>query len=592
MSINQELARRFEEMAAALELTGANPFRINAHTKVARLLEEMSADIAALAKDGGIKRLTAIDGIGEGSAKKIVEYLDTGRIEEHDALMNEVPRGLFDVLNIPGLGPKTVKLMWEKADITDLESLRKALASGELEDLPRMGRKTIENIKDALEFAAKAGERRRLGDALPVAEGVVEELRKVKGVRQIEYAGSLRRGKETIGDIDILASTSDPEALSEAFRGMKGVTKVLAAGETKSSVRLDLGMQIDLRIVDEAAFGAALMYFTGSKEHNVLLRERAIRMDMRLNEYGLFPHDHDDDQDQDQTPPQRRGVKPVAAKTEKAIYRKLKLAWIPPELREDRGEISAAEQDQLPKLIELDEIKAELHSHTTASDGKFSIDELAAEAKRRGYHTIAITDHSKSSVQANGLSPDRLRKHIEAIREADERTPGITILAGSEVDIHAGGSLDYEDDLLAELDVVVASPHASLKQEPQKATARLLAAIEHPLVHILGHPTGRLINTRAGLSPDIHALIEAAVEHETALELNANYLRLDLRDSHLKAAVEGGALIAINTDAHSSVHFDYLRYGILTARRGWLTRSSCINTWGREKLRKWMAYKR
>ncbi|TVQ57204.1 MAG: DNA polymerase/3'-5' exonuclease PolX [Phycisphaerales bacterium] len=586
MSTNQELARRFEEMAAALELTGANPFRVNAHTKVARLLEEMSDDIAALAKDGGIKRLTAIDGIGEGSAKKIVEYLDTGRIEEHETLLNEVPRGLFDVLNIPGLGPKTVKLMWEKADITDLESLKKALASGELEDLPRMGRKTIENIKDALEFAVKAGERRRLGDALPVAEAIIEVLREIKGVKQLEYAGSLRRGKETIGDIDILASTSDPEALSEAFRGMKGVTKVLAAGETKSSVRLDIGMQIDLRIVDDAAFGAALMYFTGSKEHNVILRERAIRMDMRLNEYGLFP---DDD---DETPPQQRGVKPVAARTEKAIYRKLKLAWIPPEMREDRGEVSAAEKDQLPKLIELDDIKAELHSHTTASDGKFSIDELAAEAKQRGYHTIAITDHSKSSVQANGLSPDRLREHIDAIREVDDRIKGITILAGSEVDIHADGSLDYDDDLLAELDVVVASPHASLKQEPQKATARLLAAIKHPLVHILGHPTGRLINAREGLSPDIHALIEAAVEHDTALELNANYLRLDLRDSHLKAAVEGGSLIAINTDAHSSVHFDYLRYGILTARRGWLTKSCCINTWGKTKLRNWLASKR
>jgi DNA polymerase (family X) len=308
---------------------------------------------------------------------------------------------------------------------------------------------------------------------------------------------------------------------------------------------------------------------------------------MTLNEYGLFRI-----KEGDAKAPQKRGEKPIAAKTEQDIYKSLDLDHIAPELREDRGEIDAAEQRTLPKLIELKDIKADLHAHTNASDGRFTIEQLAQEAKARGYHTIAITDHSKSSVQANGLSPDRLREHIEAIREVAARVKGVTLLAGSEVDIHVDGSLDYGDDLLAELDIVIASPHASLRQDPEKATKRLIAAIRHPLVHILGHPTGRMIGVREGLSPDIPKLVEAAAEHNVALEINANYMRLDLRDSHVRTAVEGGALIAINTDAHSPEHLDFMRYGILTARRGWLTAPQCINTWSAAKLHKWLKAKR
>jgi DNA polymerase (family X) len=588
MSTNAELAKIFEEMAAVLELTGANPFRVNAHARVARVLDDLTEDVATLTDDP--KKLTAIDGIGEGSAKKIIEYVETGKVKEHDELLAAVPAGLLKVMDVPGLGPKTVKLMWEKAGVTDMASLKAALDSGALEDLPRMGRKTIQNIRESLEFASKSSGRARLGDALPVAEAIVERLTRTKGMKQARYAGSLRRGRETIGDIDILASTSNVKALVKHFTEMPGVAKVTAAGETKSSIRLDTGMQVDLRIIDNAAFGAALMYFTGSKEHNVALRERAIKMNMRLNEYGLFPAaGKDDDAD---TPPQQRGVKPVAAKTEEDIYKKLKLEYIPPELREDRGEIDAADAGKLPKLIEIEDIKAELHAHTVASDGRFTIETLAEEAKDRGFHTVAVTDHSRSSAQANGLDDDRLREHIDAVREANERVKGITILAGSEVDIHADGTLDYDDDLLAELDIVVASPHASLRQEPAQATRRLLAAITHPLVHIIGHPTGRMINMRQGLSPDINALIEAAVEHNVALELNANPYRLDLRDTHVKAAVEHGALIAIDTDAHSVEHFDYLRYGVVTARRGWLTADQCINAWPKAKLHTWLKSKR
>lgn len=581
MSANAELSRIFSEMSAALELTDANPFKVIAHAKVARILSDLTVDIASLADDKS--KLTSIDGIGDGSAKKIIEFVQTGKVAEHDELMSQIPIGLLQVMNIPGLGPKTTKLLWKEANVTDIPSLKKALESGVLESIPRMGAKTITNIRESLEFAEKAGERPRLGQALPVAEEIIATLKKVKGVKQLEYAGSLRRGKETIGDIDLLALTNDPGPLARAFQTMEGVTKVLVGGETKSSVRLEKGMQCDLRIVPAESFGAAWLYFTGSKEHNIVLRERAQKKNLRLNEYGLFP---EDDQD---TPPQSRGIKPIAGKTEEEVYKALGMQWIPPEIRETRGEFDVK---SIPELITIDDIKAELHAHTTASDGHMSIDELICEAKRRGFHTIAVTDHSKSSVQANGLSPDRLLKHIDAVREAAGRHKDMNVLVGSEVDILVDGRLDYDDDLLAKLDIVVASPHASLKQEPEKATKRLLSAIKHPLVHILGHPTGRIINRREGLHPDINALIEAAVEHKTALEINANHLRLDLRDVHVKAAVDVGAMIAIDTDAHGPGDFDELRYGILTARRGWLTAEKCVNTWTKAKLMKWLKSKR
>ncbi len=581
MSTNERLARIFEEMAALLELTGANPFRINAHARVARVLLELTVDVAELAQVPA--RLTDLEGIGKGSARKIIEFVRTGGVHEHEELLETVPPGLLEVMTIPGLGPKTVRLLWEKGGVTDLNSLKARLDSGELQKLPRLGAKSIENIKASMAFAARAAERVTLGAALPAALEIAERLRGVEGASRVEYAGSLRRGRETIGDIDILAAGSDPAALSRALVSMNGVVRVLAAGETKSSVRLGTGIQVDLRVVDEGAFGAALLYFTGSKQHNVLLRERAIKRKLRLNEYGLFPDGPREDE-----APQKRGVEPVAAATEESVFRALGLPWIPPELREDRGELDSV----LPDLIELSDITAELHAHTLASDGRFTIEGLAEEARARGFHTVAVTDHSKSSVQANGLSPERLREHIEAVREADRAAGGITILAGAEVDILTDGRLDYDDDLLAELDIVIASPHAALRQDPETATRRLVAAIKHPLVHILGHPTGRMINRREGLRPDLGALIEAAREHDTALEINANHFRLDLRDTHVRAAVEAGVLLSINTDAHRPEHFDYLRYGILTARRGWLTAEHCINTWSKQKLRGWLKKKR
>jgi len=610
MSTNDALARIFEEMADVLELSGANPFRVNAHRRVARVLESLGEDAASIVARNP-DDLTSIEGIGDGSAKKIIEFVNTGRIAEHDELLREIPPQLPQLLKVQGLGPKTVRMLWQEAGIDSIASLKAALEAGKLDGLPRLGAKTIANLRESLEFLEHAGERIRLGDAMPVAESLVQFLAGRPGVEQAAFAGSLRRGRETIGDLDLLVAASTPAPIAEAFATMgtrsvemKGapagvsrsksvstrapsaplptVTKVLGHGDTKVSVRLNDRIQADLRIVPPDSFGAALLYFTGSKEHNVRLRERAIAQGMRLNEYGLFTDDGE-------AAPQDRGVRPLASKTEEQIYKRLGLPWIPPELREDRGECNGLVPAE---LVSLEDIRCELHAHTTASDGAMSIDELVAAARARGFHTIAVTDHSRSSVQANGLSPERLLVHIEAVRAAERRIGGIRVLAGSEVDIHADGSLDYDDDLLGQLDIVIASPHASLRQEPSKATARLITAIRHPMVHIIGHPTGRIINGRPGLEPDMAAVVAAAREAGTALEVNAHHLRLDLRDSHVRLAVEAGVPIAINCDVHGEGDFDELRYGVMTARRGWLTKSLCLNAWPAAKLHEWLRSKR
>ena len=586
MSTNREIAETFDQIATALELLEANRFRVGGNQRVARVLRDMTEEVAALVKSEprtAVDRLTAVGGIGKASAERIVEHVETGTIEEHRKLLEKVPRGLFEVLAIPGVGPKAARAMWQELGITDLDGLKAKLDSSELKTLPRMGVKTIDNIKKAIAFQEQAGDRVPLGIARPLALALADELTAVPGVKRLDFAGSLRRGRETIGDLDFLAACDDPEALRERFTSMPQVTQVLARGETKCSVRLEAGniaMQADLRTVPAAAYGAALMYFTGSKEHNVRLREIAIQKDMRLNEYGLFQGTEER--------PQDHGAVPVAADAEEAIYAALELPFVPPELREDSAHLDSPP----PCLIEIEDIRAELHAHTTASDGKLTIDELAGRARERGFHTLAITDHSKSSVIAGGLDEERLLRHARAIREADARISGIRLFAGAEVDILPDGRLDYDDEILAKLDVVVASPHVSLRQDPATATARLLAAIRHPLVHILGHPTGRFVGRREGLSPDMNALFEAAAEHDVALELNANWKRLDLRDSHLRGALGHGVKIAINTDAHRARDFDNLMYGILTARRAGVAPASCVNTWPAEELHSWLASKR
>jgi len=585
---NTTLAALLHTIAQILELTGGDKFRIIAHDRAARLIEDSSKDLVMVARKEGRPALMAIDGIGAKIADKIMEFAQTGRIAEHDELLANIPSGLLEVLSIPGLGPKTVRAMWQTKNITDIPSLQRSIEDGSILEVPRMGAKTVANIKEAIAFASKAAERIPLGIATPIAEGIVARMMKVPGVVKVAFAGSLRRGRDTIGDLDILVAATDPAPVREAFTTQPEVTKVLAAGESKSSVRLEIrghAMQADLRIVPEESWGAALLYFTGSKEHNVRLRERAQKQKLTLNEYGLYP------EDEEKTPPQHRGIAPLAGRSEEEIFAKLGVPYVPPELREER-DIDSPPPD---RLLELGDIKAELHAHTTASDGKLSILQLAEAAKARGFHTIAVTDHSQSSPIAGGLKPDVLRRHIDAVREAAASIKGITILAGSEVDILADGSLDYDDDLLAALDVVVASPHASLRQDAKVSTSRLLRAITHPLVHIIGHPTGRLVNRREGFFPDIPTLAAAASEHRTALEINANWMRLDLRDLHIRAALEIGGpnmLIAIDCDVHHPDDFNNLRYGVQTARRAALPAAQCVNAWDAQKLHQWLRSKR
>ena len=581
MATNGEVAAAFEELAVLSEILGANVFKVNAFRKAARAVEAL----ATTASEMDVAALKEIEGIGASTAAKIVEFGNTASMTELEELRAQIPAGLKEVLAIQGIGPKTARALWIDAGVIDLVTLKAAVESGAVAKLPRMGPKTIENMKESIAFAESARGRIRIGEAMPLAEALVGELSALHFVQKIAYAGSLRRGRETIGDIDILASSTDCAKLMELFCARAEVARVLGQGDTKSSVLTKSGVQIDLRVVPLDRFGAALLYFTGSKELNVRLRERAIGQGMRLNEYGLFKSDANGDV--------ADGAVPVAAATEEDVYAALGIDWIPPTMREDRSEIPAFVKGvPHPELIGVADIRAELHSHTTASDGSMSIDELIARAQSRGFHTIAITDHSKSQFQANGLDESRLRAHIKAIHEARARHPQMQIWAGSEVDILSDGSLDYSDELLAELDWVVASPHAALKQEPKVATERLLKAIRHPLVHVIGHPTGRIVNGRPGLEPAMNELYAAAKEHATALEINSHNMRLDLRDSHIRAAVDAGCMLAINCDVHGPDDFDEIRFGVLTAQRGWLPRVQCINCMDAKGLDAWRMRKR
>ncbi len=603
---NDQLARLFQQMADGLELLGANRFKVISFQRAARVLGEMPEDVASFTE----QELTEIEGIGKGTAQRIAEFLKTGSIDEHQKIVADVPPGLFRVLGIPGLGPKTVKQLWDEAQVTDLQTLTAALGSGQLEKLKGFGKKKIENIQKNLAFMQTAVQRTRLGSALPLAEAVVAFLRQIEQVQRCDFAGSLRRGKETIGDIDILCAADSEHAskIMDHFTGMDIVADVIVKGQTKASVRADSergGIQIDLRVVAPESYGPALMYFTGSKEHNVRLRERAQTLGYTLNEYALsVVEGADKNPPQPPTPKPRdrhpavppknaaapsNTTAPDADAYEAPIYQALGLAWVPPELREDRGELALAEAGELPQLITADDIRAELHAHTTASDGVWSEVELVEAAIERGFHTVAITDHSRSQFQANGLDADRLREHIELIRMvADRYKDRIRVLAGSEVDILSDGSLDYPDKLLAKLDIVVASPHAALSQDPDKATARLLRAIDNPYVTILGHPTGRLVGKREGLSPDMPRLYAAAAKRGIAMEVNANHYRLDLRDTHARAALAAGVKLAINTDAHGPADLDQLRYGLFTARRAGATRNDVVNCLGPDQLATWI----
>ena len=567
--VNQELARIFEEIADLLEIEGADVFRINAYRKAARVIDELGEDVADVAARS---ELTKIPGIGKGTAEKIQQYLAEGRITVHQELRSKLPEGLLTLLTIPGLGPKKVAALYKQLKVTTIEQLRSAIAAGQVEKLPGFGAKSVENILEGIGFLASSAGRTPLGIAWEIAENLVRDVAAFPGVRRAEAAGSLRRGRETVGDLDLLCEAKNGPAVVKAFTKLPHAKKVLAAGDTKGAITVfnpEGGeIQVDLRVVPAESFGAALQYFTGSKEHNVRLREVAAKKGWKLNEYGLF-----------------EGDRVLAGKDEAGIYKKLGLPFIPPEMREDRGELAAAKK--LPKLVTLADIRGDLHVHTTASDGRNTIEEMAAAAKARGYCYLAITEHSKSSVIANGLSADKLRRHADRIRALGSKLKGITLLAGIEVDILADGTLDYPDSVLADLDWVVASIHSAQGQDRKKVTARTIAAIQNPHVHAIGHPSGRLLGKRDAMDLDWEAVFEAAARSGTALEVNAAWQRLDLKDVHVRQALEAGCYLAICTDAHATDQLDQMHFGVTTARRGWAGPDRILNTWTSTQLRKW-----
>ena len=571
---NADVARVFEEIADMLEIKGEDPFRINSYRRVARTINDLAGDINEVAGRGA---LDALPGVGKASAAKIQELLQTGDLGLRRELALQVPRSLLKLLEIQSVGPKKVALLWKERGIESVEDLKAAIQAGKLEGLKGFGTKSIEQIAHGIEFLERSAGRTRLGDGWLVATLVRDTLLAVKGVQRVEPAGSLRRGRETVGDLDLLCIADDGERIVREFTGLAGITQVLAAGGTKGSVRFELrpgqSVQVDLRVVPAESFGAAWQYFTGSKEHNVHLRELAVKRGWSLNEYGLT-----------------KGDRVIASRTEEDIYAALDLPWIPPELREDRGEF---ELKTIPSdLLTVAHIRGDLHMHTTASDGRNTIEEMAAAAQACGYKYICIADHSQSSAIANGLKPERLRQHIKDVRAAGRQMKGFTIWVGAEVDILSDAKLDYPDELLAELDFVTASVHFGMGNDVTANTRRTLAAIRNPYVNCIGHPTGRLINERDAMPLDIEAVAKEAARTGTALEINANHYRLDLKDQHARLAHELGAMISINTDAHAIDQLDQMRFGVITARRAGLCKKDVLNTRTAKEIAEFVASKR
>lgn len=568
MSKNREVAEIFNRMADILELLEENPFRIRAYRNAARNIGELSDDIEDIAERG---ELTRIPGIGPDLSEKIMEFIATGRIRDYEKLKDRVPEGLVELLAIQGLGPKTVSKLNKELGVKNLEDLQRALEGREILNLRGMGEKKVQDIKRGIELLKESTVRIPLGLALPIAEEIIHEIGRIPGTEGVIAAGSLRRMKETIGDIDILTMAEDGERVVKAFTRLPLVRDVLASGDTKGSVILKDGIQVDLRVVRPESYGAALQYFTGSKAHNVRLRTIALRKGLKINEYGVF-----------------RGDERITGETEEGVYKALGLPWIPPEMREDSGEIEAALGGKLPELVELGDIKGDLHTHSKWSDGKATIEEMAIKAKEMGYQYIALTDHSPSSRIARGLSIERLYEKKEEVSRLNGKLKGIRILMGTEVDIKSDGSLDYPDHVLKDLDVVVASVHSGFKMDRESMTRRIVRAIKNPFVHILGHPTGRLIGERDPYQVDIEEVIKAAKEHGKTIEVNSYYLRLDLNDINVRKAIQMGVKIAISTDSHFPDQLKMMRLGVATARRGWAEKGSVINTMGIRELSRWL----
>ncbi len=564
---NKTIASVFYETADLMEINGDDSFRIRSYRNAAEALEALPQQVADLA--GDLKKLLEIPGIGKGMAANIQELTQTSKLPLHQELLKKYRPSMLELLKIQGLGPKTIALIWSAFQVSDLAGVETLAKEGKLRALPRMSEKSEQKILKAIEGYRRISGRFLIDEADRTAEKLAEHLKKIHGIDAITPAGSLRRGRETVGDLDVLITgpccVEDERraALIEEIVRLPGIYEVLAKGDNKVSFKLRNGLQVDVRTLAPDSYGAGLQYFTGSKGHGVALRQRALKMGLTLNEYGLCRLSDN----------QR-----VASKTEEDIYHELKLDWIPPELRENTGEIEAAEKHELPDLITVKDIRGEVHMHTVETDGRSTLAEMAEAAKERGYTYIAITDHSKNLAMANGLDDKRAVQHIARIKAANEEIEGITIMSGIEVDILSDGTLDLSDSVLEQMDVVVASVHTAFNQEPQQMTDRLLRAISNPNVAILGHPTGRLQLRRDAYPFDFDAVLKTAAEKQVAMELNAYPDRLDLNDVHLRMARNRGVKIVINTDAHHTSHFAKIKYGILQARRAWLTAKDVLNT--------------
>ena len=550
-----------------LEIKGENPFKVRAYFSGSRTLQTLEEDLGTVIEEG---RLGNIPGIGKALTEKIETLFTTGELEFLDKLKASVPDGLLDLLEVPGLGGKKINALHKKLGIDSIESLTQACNDGRVAELKGFGTKTQDKILSGIENREAYAARHLWWDARRVADRILPGLQALPEVDRVEAAGSLRRGMETVGDLDFLVASSNPEPIMEWFTQMEGIVEVTAHGDTKSSVRFEGGMQADLRVVPSEQFYFALHHFTGSKDHNVRMRQKALSMGLSLSEWGLRPEEEKDSS---------RSKGTVEAHSEEDIFKTLGLAYIPPSLREGLGEVEAAEKNELPELLELEDLKGCFHNHTTASDGRNTLEEIAAEADKRGWQYLGVADHSKSSFQANGLDEARLEKQVQAIRALNESGSFSShIFAGSEVDILSGGKLDFSDSVLGTLDYVVASVHNGLTQDEETMTSRIIKALEHPNVTMLGHVSGRLLLKREASKMNIQKIIDAAIANHKIIELNSNPMRLDMDWRHWKKAAEKGLLCAINPDAHALPHYDFQLTGVNIARKGWLTRGHVFNT--------------
>ncbi len=565
---NSEIAKIFTKYADLLEIKGENPFKVRAYRNAARVIENIGKPLEELVHEG--YDLTKLPGIGADLSSYIKEIVTTGRFSKLEELEEQIPPTLIQLLAIEGLGPKRIRVLYEKLHIQSLEDLRQAAQSGEIAKLPGFGPTLVQKILKGVTLAKKAGRRFKWSEAKEYADDIVEYLSKLE-LKHLVVAGSYRRKKETVGDLDILATAKNFSQVIEYFIRYPKIKEIVSAGSTRSTVILTNDLQVDLRSVEDSSYGAALNYFTGSKSHNIELRKIALDLGYKLNEYGLF-----------------QGSKVIASKSEEELYKALGLCYIEPELRENRGEIEACRAKKLPKLIEQKDIRGDLHMHTVYSDGKHTIEDMAKAAKEMGYEYIAITDHSKRLTVAKGLDERRILEEFEEIERINEKIEGITILKGMEVDILEDGSLDMSDEVLKQMDVVLAAIHYKLKLSKEQQTKRVLKALENPYVHILAHPTGRIINMREPMQLDMPKILEQAKKRGVVMEINAQPDRLDLNDIYIKMAKEMGVKMAINTDSHNIFSLYYMEYGINQARRGWCEREDVINTLPLNELKKFL----